>query len=256
MKIKRKAAKPARAGVPLFLIGCSAPADAQALKAWFDRDYGGPLTLKPTTPQPASSPPLVLAGHGPWTVPVSLSLTATEAEHWRDRLQWSHPHAAAVYRPALAPGQAFDTVLHAARLTRGLTLLTQGTAYDVVTETYLNPSDWLDRSLVQFVFDDHVRAVQAEAPEPTLDWFSTRGLSKFGLEELEVFQPIGLPARHATERLLTIAEEVLRQGRAPTVGSRLHVPELHLDVRVVRHRTVPSADTMVILREITWAEAD
>jgi len=131
-------------------------------------------------------------------------------------------------------------------------LLTEGTAYDVTTLTYLNPSDWTDRPLVQFSVRDHVTVVHADDIERQRDWFYTRGLSKFGLDEIEVFRPVGLPSHTITENLFDIADELLRRGQSPNVGSTILIPNLAASIRVVRHRTHPSADTPLILREISW----
>jgi len=131
-------------------------------------------------------------------------------------------------------------------------LLTEGTAYDVTTQTYLNPSDWTDRPLIQFSMRDHVTVVHTDDAERQRDWFYTRGLSKFGLDEIEVFQPVGLPSQPITQNLLEIVDELLRRGQSPNVGSTVLIPSLAASIRVVRHRTHPSADTPLILREITW----
>ena len=84
-----------------------------------------------------------------------------------------------------------DTILFAARLSRGLTLLTQGTAYDLTTQQYLNPSDWKDRGLTGFAVDDHVMIAQDEQVKANEIWCYTLGLSKFGIDELEMFLPRG-----------------------------------------------------------------
>lgn len=142
-------------------------------------------------------------------------------------------------------------ILHAARLARGLTLLTDGTAYDVTTATYLNPSDWRDRPLASFQIGDHVTVLQGDADQPDREWFYTRGLSKFGLDEIEVVQPLGLPSRPVIDHLMGIAEEVIRLGRSPKIGTTISIPERGLSVRVIRHRTI-SADIPLILREVKW----
>ena len=159
---------------------------------------------------------------------------------------------AAVGAVTATKSNAIDVVLHAARLARGVTLLTEGTAYDVTTQAYLNPSDWTDRPLVQFSVKDHVTVVHSDDAERRQDWFYTRGLSKFGLDDIEVFQPVGLPSHTIIENLLGIAEELLRLGQSPTVGSTMLLSHIALSIRVVRHRTYPSADTPLILREIMW----
>jgi len=131
-------------------------------------------------------------------------------------------------------------------------LLTDGTAYDVTMQAYLNPSDWKDLSLEQFRFSDHLRIEQAEAEQVGRDWFFTLGLAKFGLDELETFSPIGLPSQSVIERLTEIAQELLRLGHSPKVGTTVTIPSLGLSVQVIRHRNAARAGNPLILREITW----
>ena len=193
-----------------------------------------------------------MATHGPWSAWVLLSAIPEQADAWQQRLEWRHTRCAAVGAATATKSNSADVVLHAARLARGLTLLTEGTAYDVTMQTYLNPSDWTDRPLTYFSVKDHVIVVHAEDAERQRDWFYTRGLSKFGLDEIEVFQPVGLPSHTVSDNLLDIADEFVRIGQSPNVGSAISIPTLALSIRVVRHRTHPSADTPLILREISW----
>lgn len=250
MKIRRKVSTGRRAPLPLFVIGFSTAPTSADLRAWFDLEYGGPLSLKPVPSDDASCSAALLATHGPWIVRLDLDLHSPDAENWQDRLQWSHRFCALVGRPPLSPESAIDSVLHAARLTRGLTLLSQGTAYDVDSDRYWNPSDWTDRDLDAFHIDDHVRIVQTEG-ESGRPWVFTRGMRKFNCDELEVFRPVGLPTHELPEQLLSIAAEVVRLGRSPNVGTTLRIPDLDRPVRVVRHRTVVMP-TPIILREIDW----
>src|SRR3989442_12272932 len=97
------------------------------------------------------------------------------------------------------------SVFHVTRLARGLTLLTGGTAYDTATDSYLNPSDWMDRPLRTFRLDDHLRIEQVEGRADSRVWFHTRGLSKFGLEDIETYRPTGLSERPGIEALTEIA---------------------------------------------------
>lgn len=256
MKIRRKLPKPSHAGRPLYLIGYSfAPPTCSDLQSWFDLEYGGPISLrsepgKSTGPDHDSS--VVWASHGPWSASFRVSLSSAEAGEWRDRLGWDHSHAGQVVATSSSPGSACDQILHAARLARGLTLLTDGTAYDVTMQAYLNPSDWKDLSLEQFRFSDHLRIEQAEAEQVGRDWFFTLGLAKFGLDELETFSPIGLPSQSVIERLTEIAQELLRLGHSPKVGATVTIPSLGLAVQVIRHRNAARAGIPLILREITW----
>ena len=193
-----------------------------------------------------------MATHGPWSAWMLFSAPAVQAGAWQQRLEWRHTACAAVGIGPATKSNAIDVVLHATRLARGVSLLTEGTGYDVTTQTYLNPSDWTDRPLTQFSVKDHVTVVHSDDVERQRDWFYTRGLSKFGLDEIEVFQPVGLPSHPLTGNLFDIADELLRRGQSPTVGSTMLIPNLALSIRVVRHRTHPSTDTPLILREITW----
>jgi hypothetical protein len=252
LKIRRKLPKPPRSKPPLYVIGFSASPTPAELQTWFDLEYGGPLSFKdhPIGEEPSSSP--LMATHGPWSAWMLLSVPPAQADAWQQRLEWRHTACAAVGAVTTTKSNAVDVVLHVARLARGVTLLTGGTAYDVTTQAYLNPSDWTDRPLVQFSVKDHVTVVHSDDAERRRDWFYTRGLSKFGLDEIEVFQPVGLPSHTITENLLGIVEELLRLGQSPNVGSTIVLPHVALSIRVIRHRTYPSADTPLILREITW----
>ena len=252
MKIRRKVPKPPRSKPPLYVIGFSSSPTPRELQAWFDHEYGGPLSLKesPTGEEPATSP--LMATHGLWSAWILLAAPPVQADAWQQRLEWRHTACAAIGAGPATKSHAIDVVLHAARLARGVALLTEGTAYDVTTLTYLNPSDWSDRPLVHFTMKDHVTVVHSDDAEHQRDWFYTRGLSKFGLDEIEVFQSLGLPSHAISENLLGIAEEFLRLGQSPNVGSTILLPHLALSIQVVRHRTYPSADTPLILREITW----
>jgi len=252
VKIRKKLPKAPRAGVPFAVIGYSSAPAINELQTWFDLEYGGPLTLKEAPGQVgAEGSPLLLAMHGPWQAMVRLSIPESEGEAWKQRLDWSHSICGGLWRQTAARGQAIDATLHAARLVRGLVLLTDGTAYDVPAQTYLNPSDCTDRRLVSFEIRDHVTVIQSEDADRG-EWFSTRGLSKFGLDEIEVFRPVGLPAPPVMEQLLNIAAEWVRRGQSPNVGATIVIPELDQAIQVVRHRTIPSADTPLILREVAW----
>ena len=252
MKIRKKLPKAPRAGVPLAVIGYSSVPTVKELQTWFDLEYGGPLAVKEAPGQDrAEGFPLLLAVHGPWQAMVRLSLPGTEADAWTQRLGWSHASCAGLWRSTAHRADAIDATLHAARLVRGLVLLTEGTAYDVPAQRYLNPSDCTDQRLDAFEVRDHVAVTQSEDAARG-EWFFTRGLSKFSLDEIEVFRPVGLPALPAMERLLIIAAEFIRRGQSPNVGTTVEIPELDHSIQVIRHRTVPSADTPLILREVAW----
>ena len=62
---------------------------------------------------------------------VVIPLPATHTVGLVDQLAWEHDKVGAVAPAVMPPREMPDTVLFAARLARGLTLLTQGTAYDI-----------------------------------------------------------------------------------------------------------------------------
>jgi len=248
MKIRRKSPKPSGSGQPCYIIGYSSPAPSAAeLQMWFDLEYGGPLKLKTS----GETVPL-MASHGPWTMSLKIASSQIDADAWSEQLDWRHTHAGVILRPSVMPQQACDLVLFAARLARGLTLLTQGTAYDKTTHAYLNPSDWTDRPLDRFRTADHVTVSQTDSPDPQTDWFHTLGLSKFGLDELEVFRPVGLSSQPTLDTFAHIADEMVRIGRSPKVGTTLSLPLLGLSIAVKRHRTVAPAGLSLPFREISW----
>lgn len=256
MKIRHKSPKVSRSARPQYVVGYTGPSPSLAeLQAWFDAAYGGPLSLtgdREGTEHAGTSAALLVATHGPWRAAVQFAVPAADANSWKERLGWGHPQAGLVLPTTGPAGNVVDLVLLTARLARGLTLLTDGTAYDVAASAYLNPSDWRDRPLDRFLADDHVRVQQADAPDPSLDWFYTRGLVKFGLDEIETFRPVGLPSRPVLETLAGIAAELLRTGHAPKVGALVPMRPLGLSVRVLRHRTASLSGSMLPLREITW----
>lgn len=151
---------------------------------------------------------------------------------------------------AVGPGIIVDTILLTARLARGLTLLTQGTAFDLTCHDYLNPSDWQDRPLNMFMIQDHVSIRHQETEDGAADWFYTLGLTKFGLDELELIQPRGLPERETIELLLSAVDEVQRGGHNPKVGQNLDLPDLAQTVRIVKHRTAAPTGQMRAFRQI------
>jgi hypothetical protein len=249
-KIKRKpAGKELR--LPTFVIGYAAPEPPAPgfLAAWFDQEYGGPLAIQLPRDQSATR---FEAHHGPWAALVDARLPQSIADPWRGRLQWSHPHAAHVLPLRMTGRDCRDIVLLIARLARGLTLLTGGTAYDTATDTYLNPSDWSDRPLRDFRIADHLRIEQVDGRTEGKVWFHTRGLSKFGLEDLETFRAQGLSERPVIEAFTEMADALTLAGKAPNVGESFAVPGLDRPVRVVRHRTDQSYSIRLTLREVEW----
>ncbi len=90
------------------------------------------------------------AKHGPWSARIELSLASDERETLSAHAAWDHRSIATVSPAFTGPSNLIDSILHAARLARGLTLLTQGTTLDLPTRIYSNPSDWNDRPLTLF----------------------------------------------------------------------------------------------------------
>jgi hypothetical protein len=256
MKIRRKLPKLTRSGHPLYVIGYSStPPSPAELQTWFDLEYGGPIRFTRDTKERKSADDpssLVFAVHGPWAAAFRASLPPAEAAAWKDLLGWRHPLAGHVVRGTATPNQTIDSVLFVARLARGLALLTDGTAYDTTTRSYLNPSDWKDRPLGRFIAGDHITVEQAESAEAGQERIYTRGLAKFGLDELETLRPIGLPTQQTAERLVEIADEILRIGQCPAVGTTTPLPRLGLTLTVTGYRTVPQAEVLVKIRKIDW----
>ena len=130
--------------------------------------------------------------------------------------------------------------------------MTEGTTYDPVMGTFWTLSDWQDTRLEQFRLQDHVRVEQQERIDEGSLWFLTQGLAKFGMEELETFQPLGLPDRPIIDALLDIAEAFIQSGKSLNVGECKQYNSINRVVRVVRHRTDHSMGKPIILREVTW----
>jgi hypothetical protein len=150
----------------------------------------------------------------------------------------------------MPPRDMPDSILFAARLARGLTLLTQGTAYDITTNQYVNPSDWQDRPLTQFLVSDHIPVMRSDDEPSRRTWCYTLGLSKFGVDELEMFLSPGLPDQPARDALRETADELTRTGQSPKVGSHIRVGSLGQSVEIANHRTAAPAGRMLGFREI------
>jgi hypothetical protein len=247
MRIKKKSPKPSSKRPPLYFIGYRGTApQPDELKTWYDLEYGGPLTVKPE----ADAPESWHVSHGPWTAHVVIPLPASHTAGFKEQLAWEHELIGAVAPSVMPPRDMPDAILFTARISRGLTLLTQGTAYDITTQQYLNPSDWKDRGLTAFVADDHVMIAQDDQAKPEEVWCYTLGLSKFGIDELETFQPRGLSDRTAKELLTESAHEMIRIGQSPKVGVALRLPILGSTIRIVNHRTAAPIGRMLSFREV------
>jgi hypothetical protein len=250
MRIKKKAPKPSSKRPPLYFIGYRGTRPMpDELVLWYDRAYGGPLKIV----LEEDAPDAWHVTHGPWSAHVVMPLPATHSVGLADQLQWEHDQIGAVAPSVVPPREMPDTLLLAARLARGLTFLTQGTAYDITTQQYLNPSDWQDRSLDAFLSEDHVMIGQDDQARPGAVWCYTLGLSKFGYDELETFVPQGVPDREAKDLLGHSAGELIRLGQSPKVGAALRLPLLNRTITVTNHRTAAPGGRMLGFRELQWS---
>jgi hypothetical protein len=247
MRIRKKAPKPSAKRPPLYFIGYRGTAPAtDELKIWYEREYGGPLTIH----HEADSSESWQATHGPWSAHVVMPLPMSHVAEIMKQLAWEHDVMGAVAPSLTSPRDMPDTILFAARLARGLTLLTQGTAYDVTTQAYVNPSDWQNRALTSFLVDDHLSIAHDDTTRPDQVWSYSLGLSKFGLDEIEMFQGKGLPESAAKELLTESANELLRIGQSPKVGAAFRLPLIGRTIRIVNYRTAAPAGRMLGFREL------
>jgi len=247
MRIRKKTSKPSAKRPPLYFIGYRGTAPAtDELKIWYEREYGGSLTVR----HEAGSPESWQATHVPWSAHVVMPLPMSHVADVMKQLAWEHDVMGAVAPSPASPRDLPDTILFAARLARGLTLLTQGTAYDVTTQAYVNPSDWQNRALTSFLMDDHLSITHDDTSRPEQVWSYSLGLSKFGLDEIELFQGKGLPESTAKEILIESANELLRTGQSPKVGMAVLLPLLGRTIRIVNYRTAAPAGRMLGFREL------
>ena len=250
-KIKKKTGKKKTQTLPAFVIGYSY-ADAPPpgyVAAWFNQVYGGPLHVHFIKEWGHAQ---FEAVHTTWGVAVNTALPADASKMWQQRVQWSHSQLAEVTSLPNVGQDKRDVALHAARIARGISLLTEGTTYDLVTNSFLNPSDWNDLPLDQFTLEDHIKVEQKENIESGQMWFYTLGLAKFGLEEIETFRPLGLPDKPVMDQLLAIANQILSTGKIAKVGNQLTLRESGQLVTIVRHRTDQSTGRVIQLREVQW----
>lgn len=249
-KIKKK--KSASQALPAFLIGWThgGPPPPGYLAAWFDQHYGGPLQIRFLS---VNGHHHFEAVHTNWKADVQLAPSVQIVEQWQGRLQWDHRHLAQLLAPSTSPADRLDGVVHLARIARGLTLLMEGTSYDVATGVYLNPSDWNDRDLAVFQIEDHVQVEQQEQIQNMRKWWHTRGLTKFGLDEIETFQSIGLSERTIEPMLYGVAFQLMAKVKNPKIGEHVPFGEHGQQVEVVRHRTDPIYGMPLALREVRIA---
>ena len=247
MRIRKKSPKPSAKRPPLYFIGYRGTApNTDEVKTLYEREYGGPLSIR----HEDGSPESWQAIHGPWSAHVVLPLPMSHVADVMKQLTWEHELMGAI-APSIVPTRDMpDYILLGARLARCLTLLSQGTAYDVMTQAYINPSDWQPRTLGSFVLDDHVSIVHDDTSQPDRVWSYSLGLSKFGLDEVEMFTAKGLPESAAKELLAESASELLRAGHSPKVGAVLDLPLLGRSVRIRNYRTAAPAGRMLGFREL------
>ncbi len=246
MRIRKKTPKPSARRPPLYFVGYRGTVPApDELKTWYDLEYGGPLVLRVSEQETESWH----ATHGPWTAHIVIPLPASHIAGLKAQLAWEHEHVGAVAPSLMPPRDMPDSILFAARLARGLTLLTQGTAYDITTNQYVNPSDWQDRPLTNFFVGDHIPIVRGDDEPNRRTWCYTLGLSKFGVDEIEMFLPAGLPDQPVRDMLRDTADELTRTGQSPKVGSHISLGQGQ-SVTIANHRTVAPAGRMLGFREI------
>jgi hypothetical protein len=246
-KIKKK--KPVTQTLPVFFVGWThgEPPPPGYLSAWFDQLYGGPLQIRFLS---ANGHQHFEAAHTNWNAQVHMTYSPETMKRWNSYVQWDHPYLAGVVSTSKMQADRQDEVLHLARITRGLTLLMDGTSYDVATGGYRNPSDWKDRNLDVFQMHDHVEVEQHEQSQQRRMWLHTRGLTKFGFDELEMFQSIGLSSRESEAMLYEVACQLLAYGKNPKIGEHLSFGGDGQQVEVVRHRTDPLYGIPLAFREI------
>ena len=249
-KIKKKKSGGSRT-LPAYVIGFTHtdPPPPGFLAAWFDQKYGGPLTIEFLTQTGNAK---FDALHTLWRGRINMNVDPKVSQSWSEQLHWDHSSIIEV-SPESNTGQSkIDIVLHVARLARGLTMLTDGTSYDVATGVYLNPSDWQDQELTSFRLDEHIQVEQREKFESGHVWFFTRGLSKFGLDELECLRPTGLSETVVKGVLEESVEYVVNKGKVPKIGDEIKLLNAGHVVKVVRHRTDQSFGRPIALRELQW----
>lgn len=247
MRIRKKSPKPSAKRPPLYFIGYRGTAPGtDEVKALYDREYGGPLMIQ----HEEGSPESWQATHGPWSAHVVMPLPTDQVAAVMKQLTWEHELMGAIAPSITSPRDMPDTVLLATRLARCLTLLSQGTAYDVITQAYVNPSDWQQRVLSTFQLDDHVSIVHDDNAHPDRVWSYSLGLSKFGMDEIEMFSAKGLPDNSTKDILSASGNELLRLGQPMKVGTTLDLPLLGRTVRVRNYRTAAPAGRMLGFREL------
>ena len=226
------------------------PPAAGFLAAWFNQAFEEQLDITfPTTKGTTTFDAII---HNNRNAYIDTQCSADVASVWHDRLEWIHTHVAEIYPPKTSKPHGQDQILHLARLARGLTELTEGTAYDLGTGTYLNPSDWMTQPLNDFRLTDHVRIEQVDRHDEGRVWFHTRGLGKFGFEEIETYKDTGLSAQPVIEALEHMTELIILRGNPLRTGDSIEIHTTGAVAEVVHHRTDPSYGVQLNLREVVW----
>lgn len=247
MRIRKKSPKPSAKRPPLYFVGYRGTAPAtDEVTSLYNREYGGPLGIRHEEGAAESWQAI----HGPWSAHVVMPLPMSHVAEVMKQLTWEHDLMGAVAPSLASPRDMPDTILLAARLARCLTLLSQGTAYDVIAQAYINPSDWQQRTLASFVLDDHLSIVHDDTSHDGQVWSYSLGLSKFGLDEVEVFTSKGLSESTAQELLSASAGELLRVGHSPKVGTSLDLTQVGRVVHISNYRTAAPAGRMLGFREL------
>jgi len=251
-KIKRKGSAQRRKLFPAFVIGYSnsEPPPAGFLAAWFTQTFEEQLDISFPTANGTTTFDAFIHHRN---AKIDTQCSADIASTWHKRLEWIHTSVAEIYPPKTSKLHGQDQILHLARLARGLTELTDGTAYDLGTGTYVNPSDWMTQPLNGFHLLDHVRIEQVDRPDEGRVWFHTRGLGKFGFEEIETYKSVGLSAQPAIETLEIIAEAIILQGDPLRTGDSIEIPITGQTAEIIRYRTDPTYGVQLNLREVVWS---
>ena len=92
--------------------------------------------------------------------------------------------------------------------------------------------------------------VHDDTAHPDRVWSYSLGLSKFGLDEVEVFTAKGLSDSTAKDLLMDSAGELLRLGHSPKVGAALNLPLLGRTIHIRNYRTAAPAGRMLGFREL------
>ena len=251
-KIKRKVTAQQRKKIPAFVIGYTnaEPPPAGFLSAWFAQEFDEQLDV--TFPSTHGTKIFDAFVHSR-KAQVDTQCSSDVASSWHERLEWIHTNVAEIYPPVKPKLQDREQILHLARLARGLTELTEGTAYDLGTGTYANPSDWLTQTFDDFRIEDHVKIEHVERPDEGRVWFHTRGLGKFGFEEIEIYQGTGLSVTPVIEALAQIANSIILRGKPMRGGESIAIDSIGKHIEIVWHRTDLTYGVQLNLRGIQWA---